>query len=900
LAVAALVLSCQNYDDEFDALNSKIASLESQITSLAELRTAVTGVQSSISALQTAVAAAQAAAEAAGDAAEAAGDANAEAAAANTESIAALATSVAAIAADLVDLQTAIDGATTEADLDALKAELNTTLAALQTLIETNSASISSLITSNTELKDALDELGIDVESVLAANATFEGNLTITNAAELAYAKSLGSKVASIKGDVIVKVTEDTATVTGNGVTAAEINTVLSQMTFVVGNVRIETNVSLDLSALTTVSGDYSIVGHDIDDSALASVGDDVYVDYDGPVSFPALATADRIYVRGLYVTKAATATAAAVIGTTSIDFMGLTKATSISVLNLGHTSGGAHTSGSSAVINDAGWPAGELHLSASTTSVKINQAPVTFVTGAGLTTLELHYKADKTTSSTLASTYPGLSTTGSTSLGSLSITAPKLVTGTVMARQIGTVTIDAVSTTATAASGTVNFPEALFVGAITSDALVNTFPKLVRASGISLANQVSVSLPELTRSIGDISLPKATAFSAAKLAVMGTAGTATTNPVFASITAGLVSGSVALPELTQAENLSFGTATSIAADKARVNGSITLDATATSVDVLSVGSSISPTSITTLKLHGQRTTFGLSSFTALTSLTYKGYAASTAVAGVDLTIGSVHEDLASVTVGGRLNAVVINTGAATKALADDTSLTTVITEGTIHAFSIADNWKLATLTLGHKEDAIQGIAPLLSIDNNRNLKSITTSVTKVSSLVVKDNVQLATMNFSSISTLPANYGSGTSTTITISGNYTDGNERISKLGATANEDDDFIGDVLGIKGTYSAANASSARVYGQSQLATLKSLFTALDAKFSATAPDPSVLNITLSYRIASDAISAPYDLVIDGTAAGGTVTTTTSPVTTLVTAGDAKALLDELLLLQ
>ncbi|MGA0384824.1 MAG: hypothetical protein ACO3L1_07630, partial [Flavobacteriaceae bacterium] len=55
LAVAALVLSCQNYDDEFAALNAKVAGLEAQISSLQGLQAALTTVQSSVSALQSAV-----------------------------------------------------------------------------------------------------------------------------------------------------------------------------------------------------------------------------------------------------------------------------------------------------------------------------------------------------------------------------------------------------------------------------------------------------------------------------------------------------------------------------------------------------------------------------------------------------------------------------------------------------------------------------------------------------------------------------------------------------------------------------------------------------------------------------------------------------------------------------
>lgn len=893
LAVAALVLSCQNYDDEFDALNAKVSSLESQISSLQGLQTALTSVQSSVSALQSAV----------------------NAIPDPSSSIAALATSIAEILTDLGALETAVAGATTSTDLDALKSELTTALDALKALIEANSTSIASLVISNADLKTQLEGLGVDVDAVLAANSTFDGNLTITNAAELAYAKSLGSKVGSINGDVIVTVDEPSATAnraanTGNGVTAAEVNTVLSQIKFIVGNVRITTDASLDLSALTTVSGDYSVVGHDIDDSALASVGDDVYVDYDGPVSFPALATADKIYVKGTYVATAAasvaTATAAGTLktGTTSINFMGLTKATSISILNATHTSGGSHTSGSSATINDAGWPAGELYLSKSTTSVKIGQAPVTLVSGAGLTDLELHYRADLESVAKTLALYSGLSSTGSAALGDLSITAPKLVTGTVMARKIGSITVDAVASTATSATGTVSFPEALFVGAITSDALVNTFPKVVTTKGISLANQVSVSLPEMTGSSGDISLPKATSFSAAKLAVMGTASA--TAPVYKSITADNVTGAVSLPALTQAATLSFEDASSLVAASALVNTAVELDADATSVEILSIGStsagSITPTGIETLKLHGQKVTYAITGHTALESLTYKGYAKSTAVAAVDLDVTTVHEDLVSITLGGRLNDVNIDTGADEKSEKDDTALTTIVTSGTIHDLSVSNNWALATLTLGHTADAMNTVAPIISIVDNRNLGGFTTSVTKISSLTVTDNYKLTAPDFTSISTLPANYSSSTTTTITIKDNYNDGDERISKLGAAANATTNVIANVGGLKGTYSDTTASAARAYGQSKLATLNGLFTALDAKFSATTGAvASNLVIDITYRYATSATATPADVIIKGTTSGNTLTSgSASTSTNAADITDGKTLLDELLLLQ
>ncbi len=889
LAVAALVLSCQNYDDEFDALNAKVSSLESQISSLQGLQTALTSVQSSVSALQSAV----------------------NAIPDPSSSIAALSTSIAKILTDLGALETAVAGATTSADLDALKASLNTSLEALKALIEANSASIASLVISNAGLKTQLEALGVDVDAVLAANSTFEGNLTITNAAELAYAKSLGSKVASIKGDVIVTVDEPSATAyraanTGNGVTAAGVNTVLSQITFVVGNVRITTDASLDLSKLTTVSGDYSVVGHDIDDSALASVGDDVYVDYDGPVSFPALATADRIYVKGTYVTTAAasvaTATAAGtlVTGTTSIDFMGLTKATSISILNATHTSGGAHTSGSSAVISDSGWPARELYLSASTTSAKIGQAPVTYVTGAGLTDLELHYKADlETTAATLA-LYPGLSSTGSAALASLSITGAKIANATVMARRItGAVSIDVVGSTATSASGTVSFPEALNVGAISSDALVNSFPKVVTTSGVSLDNQVSVSLPEMTSSTGAIVLPKATSLSAAKLVRVGSS---LATGAGAAITADLVEGSISFPALTKAGAVTLNKVTSFLAPLAKV-GSIDIEEATTTVpvtlDIASVSSFASTpvvgtitgaADITTVKLNNQDATYALANFTGATSIVYNGKAAVDGTAAVNASVTSANTKLATLVLGGVLGTVSVDTNAAVAtALATgntSTALASVTTSGTIISLTVQNNFDLKTLSLGHTDDAKNATAPVIVVKNNNQLEDFSTAVKKISDLTVTGNKKLKTFNFSSISQLPNNWSAaGYSVVINISGNDTDPrSERTTTYAAASNlttaATKDALSNWYGLTGTYTAASANTDRVYGQSSLATLKTFLALLASTYELDDTDSSN---DVSFK-AGTAITMEYRY--DNTTAGATNASTTDMSLTGLTA--------------
>ena len=826
LAVAALVLSCQNYDDEFDALNAKVSSLESQISSLQGLQTVLTSVQSSVSALQSAV----------------------NAIPDPSSSIAALATSIAEILTDLGALETAVAGATTSTDLDALRSELTTALNALKALIEANSTLITGLVISNADLKTQLEGLGVDVDAVLAANSTFEGNLTITNAAELAYAKSLGSKVASIKGDVIVTVDEPSATAyraanTGNGVTAAEVNKVLSQITFVVGNVRITTDASLDLSALTTVSGDYSVVGHDIDDSALAYVGDDVYGDYDGPVSFPALATADRIYVKGTYVTTAAasvaTATAAGtlVTGTTSIDFMGLTKATSISILNATHTSGGAHTSGSSAVINDSGWPAGELYLSASTTSVKIGQAPVTKVVGAGLTALELHYAAD----------YSATNKGGSAALGSLSVTAAKLTTAAVKALSItGAVTFSIKdSTTTVPAIGAVTMSATSIGGAFTSNALTTELTALKTAAGISLTEQTSVSLPALTASTGDLSFPLATSLSADKLATIGKYGTTIATIIPADLTAAKLAGAVALPALTKAGDISLPLATSFTAIAAKVESIDIEEATTAAPTAIKIGSASTHVTSTgtpsvgiisdagnvkIVELHSQDATYAVANFLSCTSITVLGK-----TSAVDAVSTSANALATTITFGGKLGTASVT--AAPK-------VTKVVTSGTIADFTVASNPLLATLTTDHTEDVELG-AKFTVTSNVKLATGFTTKVNRVTDFVVTGNTILQKFDASSMKAVPNDADENNTTfTITVTGNYD------TKTTFTA---------ATGMKGSYTPDAATTDETYSEDSLNSLKPylelLYTSRTGHTSGgstSAPKPlasNTMNVSMNY---------------------------------------------------
>jgi len=857
LAVAALVLSCQNYDDEFDALNSKIASLESQIQSLADLKTAVTGVQSSVSALQAAVSAAQtaanAAAAAAADAAaeaEAASAASADAAAAaaaaaaaNAAAIADLASNIADIAADLVDLDTAIAGASTPADLAALKTELNTTLAALNALIEANAEEIADILLNNASLAASLAALGIDVDLILDTVYTYEGNLTINDIASLAFAQNLGGKVKAIKGDVVIDVNSSNYT----DISLAEVNAVTKQIMNVNGNVSVNGyNASVDLSGLKNITGDYIVTGYDALDDNLETVGDDVYFNYDGAYTSN-LKVADNIF---LYA-NSATTVAPIKTGTTSIEFMSLIKATGLQTVDASgvtaHSSGGsAHTSGgavtASGTIGGAGATAtNALNLTAATTSVKIAQAPVKYVYGTKLATLELHYASAGTASSA--------------ALDFLTINGAALTSATVKAKKVtGTVSV-----TAKATGSSFTMDDAAALTTVSSNAVTNSFAALAQVGDLTLSGATSPSLPALTKATGAITAAAATSIS---LPVLATA---------TSITAGLVTGTVSLPALTSGTAMSFAKETAFDAKKATVI-SVDLDATkAIVIDLGNIALTGNGTTqfpdlakITKLNLHAQTKSIAsatLSGAALMTDLTIIGKATSTldssGRANIDVVLDgtSGFAKLANVTTIGVHDVVSVSNMA---------KLTSMTTGGTIYVF-VFDNNDLVVdgLTFGHTEDADLG--SYTSITNNALLKGFTTTFNKPHYFNVSANPKLEKFDASSFTSLPnwldeqginaALYTLG-SISFIVNGNY---------AGAT-------YATATGMKGSYVGDTASTDESFGEDSINSLKPILTALyngayvgsSPIYSAwvTAGSGKTTTVTLNY------ISAPTALEVTSTA--------------------------------
>ena len=151
VVIALTVVGCQNYDDQFDDLNKKIASLSSDVTSLSSIAASVTALDAKITSLQ--------------------GDALTDA-------------DLAGILSEIAALETAVEAIPDNAAIEAEVSDLNA------------------------EIDTILERLG----DLLAANAFYEGNLTITNLGQLANVQELMNTGAddptvTVKGNVLVTVT---------------------------------------------------------------------------------------------------------------------------------------------------------------------------------------------------------------------------------------------------------------------------------------------------------------------------------------------------------------------------------------------------------------------------------------------------------------------------------------------------------------------------------------------------------------------------------------------------------------------------------------------------------------------------------------------------------------------
>lgn len=173
-----------------------------------------------------------------------------------------------AIILEITNAQTAI--ATNLTQINALTALVNTlsqTVTDNDTSVDAQLAAINALIAN----------LQADVTTLLDHITTvYNGNLTITNDAELAYAVELRDKVMVINGDVDIN-----TTFASTAAKVASVIEVMNKFNTVTGDVEIVSTSDLEANSLVSVGGDYTVNGKPVSTTSFVNAANNVTLFYD-------------------------------------------------------------------------------------------------------------------------------------------------------------------------------------------------------------------------------------------------------------------------------------------------------------------------------------------------------------------------------------------------------------------------------------------------------------------------------------------------------------------------------------------------------------------------------------------------------------------------------------------
>ncbi|MGC6402763.1 MAG: beta strand repeat-containing protein [Flavobacteriaceae bacterium] len=178
LALAVTIVGCQNYDDQFDALNTQISALKSQVEGLSAVQSQITSLSGTLASLQATV----------------------NALPSSSDVSSAIASELADIVSDVEALQAALDAVATAEDL--------------------------------ADVSDAVTAAQDSLEDLLTSSNVYGEDLIVNSQGTLDYAVSLGEKLAIVNGNVVIDVTPqmnltDVQTVLDN------IGTVVNDFTYI-------------------------------------------------------------------------------------------------------------------------------------------------------------------------------------------------------------------------------------------------------------------------------------------------------------------------------------------------------------------------------------------------------------------------------------------------------------------------------------------------------------------------------------------------------------------------------------------------------------------------------------------------------------------------------------------
>ena len=205
LAGALLIVSCQNYDDQFDDLNSQITALASQVAGLSKVQSDLTALQGTVSSLQGNIAS-------------------------SVDS--ALASGLAGINAAVDNLQSQIDGIASSEEVAAIQSDVT----AAQS----------------------------DLTELLNNSNVFTGDLTVTTASQLNAALAYGTKIAIVNGNVDFQV-DASMNIDSVQTVVNRIGTVVKDFSYVAASSSVSAVTFDSITGVTSLTikqaGDYSFKG---------------------------------------------------------------------------------------------------------------------------------------------------------------------------------------------------------------------------------------------------------------------------------------------------------------------------------------------------------------------------------------------------------------------------------------------------------------------------------------------------------------------------------------------------------------------------------------------------------------------------------------------------------------
>ena len=255
LAVALTVVSCQNYDDQFESLTDQITQLSETVAGLTAVKDQVTALQQTVNGLATSSALTALAGVV---------NSNATAIDAATAATSAVALQVASTQASIAQILLDLENVATDADLAAI----SNTLATVQA----------------------------DVRELLQGNATINQSVTINNEATLIYAETLIA-TATDRPNVIVN---GLVTVNTTGFSQSQVdrtNAILGKLATVLDDVSLTSTHSLSLPKLTFIDADLTIIGVAQGIGELRTITGDLTVTQIGAIDFSFLTSANDVQV---------------------------------------------------------------------------------------------------------------------------------------------------------------------------------------------------------------------------------------------------------------------------------------------------------------------------------------------------------------------------------------------------------------------------------------------------------------------------------------------------------------------------------------------------------------------------------------------------------------------------